>query len=234
MDNSKLPINTPTDSSTKTVNQYGNNPIYANNVENLNFQYVTHTPMTKYDNETGKPFTPISPTRYDRTKRIIYLGNEEIQLPVELVPLPLIKDYEMPYINALCEAYADKIDKEISVEKISDLPGRYKRDLAEQRKAFYSAESLKHSVREVFADGEEQFNILKEEAYEGITPTYFDDSYPSGYDRLVAVLSKITNTTLSASTLSSIVGLIGNLEKKGICHILVNDDRIKSWVNIDE
>ena len=32
----------------------------------------------------------------------------------------------------------------------------------------------------------------------------------------------------------SIIGLIGNLEKKGVCHILVNDDVIKSWVNIDE
>ena len=32
----------------------------------------------------------------------------------------------------------------------------------------------------------------------------------------------------------NIIGLIGSLEKKGVCHILVNDDVIKSWVNIDE
>ena len=32
----------------------------------------------------------------------------------------------------------------------------------------------------------------------------------------------------------NIIGLIANLEKKGICHILVNDGTIKSWVNIDE
>lgn len=34
---------------------------------------------------TGNPFTPIVPTRYDREKRIIYLGSEEITLPVQLV-----------------------------------------------------------------------------------------------------------------------------------------------------
>jgi hypothetical protein len=34
--------------------------------------------------------------------------------------------------------------------------------------------------------------------------------------------------------LVNIVGLIGNLEKKGICHMLVNDERIRSWVVIDD
>jgi hypothetical protein len=86
----------------------------------------------------------------------------------------------------------------------------------------------------VFPDGEMQFGTLKEDAYEGIEPTYFDDSYVSGYDRLRAVLEKITSTTLTKSALVNIVGLIGNLEKKGICHMLVNDERIRSWVVIDD
>ena len=61
-----------------------------------------------------------------------------------------------------------------------------------------------------------------------------DEDYENGYDRLKAVLEKITNTTLSKSALVNVIGLIGNLEKKGICHILVNDDVINSWVNVDE
>jgi len=28
--------------------------------------------------------------------------------------------------------------------------------------------------------------------------------------------------------------LIGNLEKKGICHILVNDGTIESWVHVND
>lgn len=48
------------------------------------------------------------------------------------------------------------------------------------------------------------------------------------------MLEKITSTTLDSSVLSQMQHLIGNLEKKGICHILVNDGVIESWVNVDE
>lgn len=54
------------------------------------------------------------------------------------------------------------------------------------------------------------------------------------HDRLKAVLDRITIISLTKSALINVVGLIGNLEKKGICHILVNDEKIKSWVDIDE
>ena len=54
--------------------------------------------------------------------------------------------------------------------------------------------------------------------------------YSDGYERLLAVLEKITSTTLDLTVLSQIRNLIGNLEKKGICHVLVNDETIKSWV----
>ena len=57
--------------------------------------------------------------------------------------------------------------------------------------------------------------------------------YDSGYDRLIAVLEKITNTRLDLSTLVQIRNLIGNMERKGICHILVNDGTIESWVRKD-
>ena len=58
--------------------------------------------------------------------------------------------------------------------------------------------------------------------------------YPDGYARLNAVLEKITNTSLDGSVLSQMRSLIGNLEKKGICHILVNDGVIESWVRVDD
>ena len=182
----------------------------------------------------AKPFIPISPVRYDSDTRIIYLETEEFLLPVQLLPQSIITTAESPYINALCEVYAEKLQQAVSPERINDLPTKFQRDYTNQRKAFYSAESMYHAVRDVFADGDKQFDILKDDAYEGIETTYYDERYRSGYERLHAVLEKITSTTLSKSALHSIVGLLGNLEKKGICHILVNDERIKSWVNIDE
>ena len=38
----------------------------------------------------------------------------------------------------------------------------------------------------------------------------------------------------SAEILSQMRNLIGNLEKKGICHILVNDGTIESWVHVND
>lgn len=184
--------------------------------------------------EDNLPLTPITPTRYDSNSRIIYLGTDEIVLPVQLVPQSVLAAHELPYINALCEVYAEKISQEVTPDSIDTLPPMYKRHFAEQRKAYYSAESVHRSVREVFADGEQQFSALKDDAYDGIEPTYYDDNYATGYDRLRAVLEKITSTTLTKSALVNIIGLISNLEKKGICHMLVNDERIRSWVVIDD
>ena len=191
-------------------------------VENL-----LHQPQNKEE----LPLTPVTPTRYDTKSRIIYLGTDEIALPVQLVPQSEFESQELPYINALCEVYAEKISKAVTPDSI---PSQYQRHFKEQRKAYYSALSVQRSVREVFADGEQQFDALKDDAFDGIEPTYYDDSHSTGYDRLRAVLEKITNTTLSKSALVNIIGLVNNLEKKGICHMLVNDERIRSWVSIDE
>lgn len=190
--------------------------------------------VLRQQKEDELPLSPITPTRYDSNSRIIYLGTDEIVLPMQLVPQSAIETHELPYINALCEVYAEKISQEVTPDSIDTLPPMYKRHFAEQRKAYYSAESVHRSVREVFTDGEQQFNALKDDAYDGIEPTYFDDNYATGYDRLRAVLEKITSTTLTKSALVNIIGLISNLEKKGICHMLVNDERIRSWVVIND
>jgi len=215
------------------VNQYGDKSVYAEHIDNVHMNFFTDRNSSPLD-PSGKPYTPITPTRYDSTTRIIYLGNEEIRLPVQLTPQSVLSPHEMPYINALCEVYAEKLNKAITPDDIDALPSNLRRNLSDQRKAYYSAESVHRSVREIFSDGEEQFLNLRDDAFEGISPTYYDERYNSGYERLQAVLEKITNTTLTKSTLMNIIGLIGNLEKKGICHILVNDEVIKSWVNIDE
>ena len=80
---------------------------------------------------------------------------------------------------------------------------------------------------------EDEFEIIEKDAFDGIYITYID-KYDNGYERLKAVLNKITVTTLDKSVLCQIHSLIGTLEKQGICHILVNDGVIKSWVTVDD
>ena len=206
------------------------------NIENSDVTFnVTQTDAAPIPtDENGIPYVPLTPTRYDSKTRIIYLGTEEIKLPIQLT-LQSTNSKQIPrYVDALCEVYSEKIKAIVTPDLIDTLPPSLRHNFSEQRKAYYSAESVHHSVREIFADGEEQFQALKIDAYDGISDTYFDDRHASGYDRLLAVLDKVTNITLSKSTFSNILGLIANLEKKGICHILMNDGTIKSWVNIDE
>jgi len=167
---------------------------------------------------------------------VLETGNEKVTIPVELVQPELVTPEELPYVNALCNVYAEKLGMaigDITPDMISSLPKNLQRHYSSQRKAYYQAEYVKHVARETFADGIRQFTALKEDAYNGIEDTYFDEDYATGYERLKAVLDKITTITLTKSALINVIGLIGNLEKKGICHILVNDETIKSWVDIN-
>ena len=48
---------------------------------------------------------------------------------------------------------------------------------------------------------------------------------------LFGSIKKISDIQLTKSKLMLIKNLIGNLERLGIVHILVNDETIKSWVD---
>jgi hypothetical protein len=160
----------------------------------------------------------------------LFIDGAVIELPIKLSDAQ-IYDFEAGYISALCDAYAEALSRDsVSVDDIPTLPKKYQKNFYDQRKAYLSAESIQRSISEVYEDGENQFDILKEDAFNGIKTTYFDD-YDNGYRRLLEVLKKISDVQLTKSKLSLIKNLIGNLERLGIVHILVNDKTIVSWVD---
>lgn len=55
------------------------------------------------------------------------------------------------------------------------LTRKYQTNFYDQRKAYLSAESIQRSISEVYEDGENQFDILKEDVFSGIKTTYYDD-----------------------------------------------------------
>ena len=183
--------------------------------------------------ETGRSIKNIAPATIERRGDKLHISGEVITIHRALVPDDIGK-HELDYICALYEAYAHKLNRDtFTADDVPSLPKRYAENYKEQRIAYYSAVSIERSVRDIFDDGEDEFGKLKADAWHGINTTYWKD-YEDGYARLNAVLEKITSTTLDSSVLSQMRNLIGNLEKKGICHILVNDGVIESWVNIDE
>lgn len=181
----------------------------------------------------GKPISEVAlPTAYIADGKL-HVGGDTIDLPEHMKVSDQIGDEEQPYIKALCDAFSDALKTKVTPENINTLPKHYQREFNDQRNYYNSAMWVQHSVRDIYPDGgDDQFQILKEDAYEGIKETYFG-TYENGYERLTHVLIKITSTTLDKSVLSHIKNLIGNLEKKGLCHILVNDGTIVSWVDPD-
>lgn len=191
---------------------------------------------------TGKPTKnlksikniPQSTLSYYSSDHKLHIDNIEIPLSENLIVPEKVGEEELPYLNALCDAYSDKLGQTITVQNVKSCSSeRVKMDFEDERNYFNSVQSRIRGIRDVYADTDEQYEILKKEAYEGIKETYYDD-YDNGFKRLMEVLKKVTNTILGASDLMKISNLIGNAEKKGLCHVLVNDGKIKTWVDIDE
>jgi len=194
----------------------------AKGIHDVDISLTIHDPKPSIKNLAGDRI-------YCENGRL-YIDGDVIELPIKLSDAQ-IYDFEANYISALCDAYAEALSKdEVTVDSIPSLPKKYQTNFYDQRKAYLSAESIQRSISEVYEDGENQFDILKADAFDGVKTTYFDD-YDNGYRRLLEVLKKVSDVQLTKSKLSLIKNLIGNLERLGIVHILVNDKTITSWVD---
>lgn len=154
-------------------------------------------------------------------------GGPSIVPPTKIIPKDDIDSEEMIYIEALLEAYSDKL--KIKIETVENLKkyDRYYIHLKRQRKDYYQAETIRRFVRDILTDFKE-FDTLKEEVYDGIIDIHEKD-YDDGYERLVADLQQATIINTSKCLLDSKLKYIGISERKGMCHILVNDDKLR-WV----
>ncbi|HEL1597997.1 TPA: hypothetical protein TXJ10_002081 [Streptococcus suis] len=216
-----------------------NNPIFpshqiANNIVNVgNGGIVNLTKEPTFQMENGKPIVPITPSQFNKNNNTITLNGISVQIPIQILSNVPITSEDAKHIKALYEIYTEKTGKTIDCNNIDQLPKHLKKHLTAQNRSYFALEEKQRAIRDVFSDGDYQFEVLKDDAFNGIEMTYLND-YSSGYERLNAVLEKITTITLDNSSLKNIIGLIGNLEKRGICHILVNDEIINSWVNIND
>lgn len=158
----------------------------------------------------------------------IRFGGRRFNLPMTLYPTDIIETEELTYISALLEAYSEEMNLDINTVESLKSYDTYFKHLNRQRKDYYSAETIRRFVRDTLTDSQ-QFEVLKEEIYNGIIDTHEQD-YDSGYQRLVADLQQATKTNTSKCILDSKLHCIGNSERKGACHMLVNDKKLR-WVN---
>ncbi len=99
-------INSPAPPS---IQQTGQNNVNVTNLPGGNVNLIQNSHV-EYD-ENGVPYTPVNHVRFDSQNSIIYLGNEQVSIPVELVQPGLLNPEELPYVNALCDVYAEKLGK---------------------------------------------------------------------------------------------------------------------------
>jgi hypothetical protein len=130
---------------------------------------------------------------------------------------------ESRYIEQLFEAYSDHTNDQLSsvgdLECRPDIHEHYHR----QREVFYHAESLRNFARDNVPPG--TFADLQDEVFAGVEEIEASD-YPDGLARLRSVTIAAAQLPLTANSLLSVTKV---QDKRGICHQLANEDRLK-WV----
>ena len=161
----------------------------------------------------------------------IRFGGESVDIGEVKAPDDHFANYEMKYITALLKAYSEELDVQIDTVEALKAYSRFFTHFGRQRKDYYSAETIRRFVRDTLTDGK-QFDVLKNEIYDGIIDVH-EQAYESGYKRLVADLTQAVKINTTKSLLDSKLNCVSNSVRKGVCHMLVNDDKIR-WVDTDE
>ena len=151
-------------------------------------------------------------------------------LPPPAIPSSIAVD-ERRYITALLEVYAEQTgDTDFAVETLDKYP-KLKKHFQRQRADYFAAETVRRGTRDIYDDKkEEYFSIFLKEIHDGIIEVY-EDEYETGYKRLVAVLTAASDAGVAQCWISRDTVWIGNSQKKGACHILVNRQELDGWVD---
>ncbi|OQA63730.1 MAG: hypothetical protein BWY38_03124 [Ignavibacteria bacterium ADurb.Bin266] len=159
----------------------------------------------------------------------VKIGGKIINLPPALYVPELPQEKENEYVTALLSVFSQKTAKKImSIDDLDEFP-IYQTEIQIHREYFYSAESVLHKVRKFFYDAENEFGTLKNEIFDSIRLD-ISRSYPDGYEKLQKTMDKVVVITLSKSYFSKPGnGIVGNGEKLGVVHMLVNDGKVR-WI----
>ncbi|QLL71414.1 hypothetical protein GTO84_01930 [Ligilactobacillus salivarius] len=189
------------------------------------------TKESKIDIRTGKHQS----IEYIKDKNVIRVDGVDHPISPELSAGNSDVATDLPYKNALYEIYSIRLGKKISNENLSgEAPRNIVHHFQRQQRDFNDAAWYERSLRDTVADFDNQFGLLKKDAYDGIEETYYNDEYGNnGMKRLREVQDKIITIALDLSNLKNIDNILSNNIKKGLCHLMVNDRWIKSWVDIN-
>lgn len=150
-------------------------------------------------------------------------GNLKPKRNITVLPPNIIENSETKYLTKILQAYSEYRGEEIS---IAELEGdqELKSDFSGRRQEYYSAESLRRCIRDIFTTDDE-FDILKKEMFSGVKD-YLKMGFQNGYEKLIKTMHESTKVNLAVSKIDYDLHFVGNDDKKGICHHLANEDQI--------
>lgn len=168
--------------------------------------------------------------QYSQTPWFKYrFGGGLIKRPAPEQPPANISNEEsqLLYIMQLLSAYSEHTNSNmldiVSLKSNKKLFEHFTR----QRECFYSAQSLKRFARDELID-ESLYDDIKKEIHYCVADICNQD-YDDGFLRANATLDKARLVPLDVNDL----GKINPSDKSGICHELVNDEKLK-WVEEDD
>lgn len=143
----------------------------------------------------------------------------------EVIPSISDIDYQMRYIQQLLDVYSEEIN--IKISTITDLSKYqdYKIHFELQRKSFYAIETLKQFERDNLPPDSTAFEDFKDDALNAIFPKIFDE-YKNSFNRINQILCHISKIEFTSNPLVVVINIT---DKQGICHHLVNENKI-SWI----
>lgn len=166
----------------------------------------------------------ISETLHTIDTLIVSLPKPSVQDPPEIP-----REDEKEYIAELYRAFSDHEDNVFITEEVIDDYPNYNDDLKQSRIDYFSAEAVNRCLRELKSDQlSGQFDVLKDEMLSGVRGTC-RKRYIDGYEKMLTVLDRALDVPLSQYILSNSPYWISNHIRKGVCHYLVNDHKIR-WV----
>ena len=173
----------------------------------------------------------ITKVRYENGK--IVISSQYLQLP-EKGPIPdSLVELEDVYSKQLLIAYSENDgNPKTDYYNVQNLPQKYRNHLHDQRVNFFNADYVLRAIRDGFKDSEQQIALLKQETYDSISDILFED-YKTSFKKVTETLKHITTVSFSKPEITQIQNFIGNSEKKGLCHSLVNDGKF-NWVDDNE
>lgn len=142
-----------------------------------------------------------------------------------------VTDQELNYVREILDAISERTGVSLSVpadlkgnpalKKFSDLFDRSRRE-------YYAAEGIRESLKDTgLLDERDEFEVLKNEAHDAVVDMFIDYTYSDSLDCMIKVLNHITHVELR-SLIATIPGWVQVSEKKGLCHILVNEKEM-TW-----